>query len=262
MQSIYLCLCFEPFVCLSENSLHSYFPIILCHDWFSSHSSDMRLVNSDPVWNLSAHSFFVIHTVDKWGPESVSSRKSLIHAVKSWICVTVWRSRQPWCSVMVAIYFFTFGTSHRLSVQGNEVCSGAHQSVKVSRTAVLTCVCGESATRQFGLRSVSTLTCNLKPTLLRCYPPLPPPPPPSLPSSPSWCVRLFVALCASEHDPLGVSAATLWPQRWKLTNGRWLHQQPARQVEVAPSEPLSHQLFTLSLHQRGERWREGGRGMV
>lgn len=75
------------------------------------------------------------------------------------------------------------------------------------------------------------------------YPPFPPPPslrplptpsPPASPLPPPWCVRLSVALCASEHDPLGVSAAPLRPQRWQLANGRRLHQQPARQVEVVP----------------------------
>lgn len=83
---------------------------------------------------------------------------------------------------------------------------------------------------------------------------LSPLPPPSLPP---WCVRLSVALCASEHDPLGVSAASLRSQRWQLANGRWLHQQPARQVEVVPPPTPSQQYIILNVHQTPDPQRRG-----
>lgn len=42
--------------------------------------------------------------------------------------------------------------------------------------------------------------------------------------------RLALAVRASQHDPFWVPTATLRPQGRQLTDGRWLHQQPARQV--------------------------------
>lgn len=78
-----------------------------------------------------------------------------------------------------------------------------------------------------------------------------------------------MALCTGEHDPLRVPAASLRPQRWQLANGRWLHQQPARQVQVVTPPPPPHTtpsqhtvqslMFSQLLSPRGGGgWKGGG----
>lgn len=57
------------------------------------------------------------------------------HKVNVW---TVWRVRQPWCSVMAAVSFFTYHRKAMVAVQGNKVGIGVHQSLEVGRTTVLT----------------------------------------------------------------------------------------------------------------------------
>lgn len=161
------------------------------------------------------------------------------------------------------LLFYLTHKSHRVSVQGNEVCSGVQQSLKVGRTTVLAFVGVGYLPFSDPPSGVWTVVCvdtNLKriAKIIEMLSPLPPP------SFPPWCVRLSVALCASEHDPLWVSAASLRPQRWQLANGRWLHQQPARQVEVVlfpypipPPPPSTHSMSTKLLFRKGGgRWSE------
>lgn len=153
------------------------------------------------------------------------------------------------------LLFYLMHKSHRVSAQGNGVCSGVQQSVKVGRTTVLAFAGSRQPSFVRSPSDVGIAFCvdtNLKriaKIIEMLSPPLPPP------SFPPWCVRLSVALCAGEHDPLGVPAASLRPQRRQLANGRWLHQQPARQVEVV--SPLPHQHTTLNVHQTPVPQRRG-----
>lgn len=145
----------------------------------------------------------------------------------------VWRLKQIWCSVMVAVYIFTFCTSHTGSLwkvmrfavlSGKQSTGEQNHSPSLERDQLSSISHSPS-----GAGIVVCVSTNLK-RLAKIIEMLSLPLPP--PSSPPWFARLSVALCAGEHDPLRVPAASLRPQRWQLANGRGLHQQPARQVEV------------------------------
>lgn len=88
-------------------------------------------------------------------PQEGAGRGHGDQAVKKRRCWdAVWRVRRPLCSVMAAMYFFTFRT---LSRRGCE--SGAVQSVKVGRAAVRPPPPpGTPSYPVFGLRPLSTLT--------------------------------------------------------------------------------------------------------
>jgi len=72
--------------------------------------------------------------------------------------------KRPWLSAMDAILLFYLAhNSHRVSVQGNEVCSGVQQSPEVGRTTVPAFAgIGDlplsDLPLMLGLRSVSKLT--------------------------------------------------------------------------------------------------------
>lgn len=70
---------------------------------------------------------------------------------------------------------------------------------------------GQRAQRLAGPPSVSERVCAC---LCLCIPP----------------GRLPVAVCACQHDALGLPAPAVRSEGWAPAHGRWLHQQPARQV--------------------------------
>lgn len=71
---------------------------------------------------------------------------------------------------------------------------------------------GQRAHRLAGPPSVSERVCAC---LCLCIPP----------------GRLPVAVCACQHDALGLPAPAVRPKGRAPAHGRWLHQQPARQVD-------------------------------
>lgn len=141
----------------------------------------------------------------------------------------VWRFKQPWCSVMDAISFLTCCTSPCARQWGLQwwtaECKGEqNHSASLSSRPYPPAGAGIAVCINTNLNHLATSIEMLSPFLLPPYP---------------RSARLSVALCAGEHDPLGVPAASLRPQRWQLTNGWWLHQQPARQVDGVPQTPHS-----------------------